>query len=161
MLGRKCKAYYLSTGTRATWGTLSGTTGRNTGAAPANLAEIASAKDITLPGERMSATQSDRGSDYETGDTGAKQGNVTLTLNHRAGTDAARAALEAAFLLNTPIAVAFLNGDKATSGVKGLWADWKVVKFQESQPETEHVTYDVELMPYSEAAVAPEFVQVT
>ncbi len=160
MLGRKCKAYYLSTGSRATWGALSGTTGRNTGAAPANLTEIPSAKDITLPGERMAATQSDRGSDYETGDTGAKQGNVTLAINHR-GTDTARAALEAAFLLNTPIAVAILNGDKATSGVKGLWADWKVVKFQESQPEKDHVTYEVELMPYSEATVPPEFVQVT
>ena len=159
MLGRNCKAYYLSVGSRATWGAADGS-GRHKGAAPANLVEIASAKDVTLPGDRMNAVQTDRGSDYETGDTGAMQGNLTLTLNHRTS-DAARVALETAFILNTAIAIAVLNGAKATLGVTGLWADFKVIKFVENQPEGDHVTYDVELMPYSQATVAPEFVQVT
>jgi hypothetical protein len=160
MLGRKCKAYYLSTGTRATWGTLDAATGRHEGAAPANLTAIESVKDVKLPGDRMNATQTDRGAAVESGDTGAIQGTVTVTLNRRA-TDAGRTALETAFLLNTPIAMAFLTGDSATAGVRGLWADWKVTKFVENQPESDHVTYDVELIPYSEAAVDLEWIEVT
>ena len=156
MLGRKCKAYYLAD-TRASWGTLDVATGRYEGVAP-ELTEIESVKDITLPGERMAATQSDRGSDYETGDTGAMQGNVTLTLNHRA-TDAARDALQAAFFNDARIPVAILNGDKDLATTTGVWCDWKVVKFQESQPETDHVTYDVELIPDSTSAIGPEWVQ--
>ena len=156
MLGRNCKVYYLSTGNRATWGVLNVATGRIEGIAP-TLTEIVSVKDVALPGDRMNATQTDRGADYETGDTGAMQGNVTLTLNHRA-TDTERVSLETAYILGTSVALAILNGDAAVEGTTGLWADFKVMKFVENQPETDHVTYDVELMVDSESAVDPEWV---
>ena len=162
MLGRNCKAYYTA-GTRASWGTLDATSGRYKGAAPAGLTEIESVKDLTTPGERDAAETSDRGTDYKSEDTGAWGGRVTLTLNHRA-TDTSRQALNKAFITNKPIAIAILNGDKATSGVTGLWAEFKVVKWEESQPEKEHVTYSVELALYDGpdgAGIAPEWVQVT
>jgi hypothetical protein len=162
MLGKHCKAYYLATA-RASWGTLDATSGRYKGAAPAGLTEIESAKDVTVPGERDAAEASDRGADHKSEDTGAWGGRVTLTLNHR-HTDTARQAINKAFITNKPIPIAILNGDKATSGVTGLWAEFKVVKWEESQPEKEHVTYSVELALYDGpdgAGIAPQWVQVS
>lgn len=159
MQGNKCKAYYLSTGTRATWGTQDETSGRNQGVAPVGLALIESVKDVTLPGERKTGTSSDRGTTFETGDTGAQTGNVTLNLNHRK-TDAARAAIEAAFILNEPISMAFLDAASDVVGAKGLWAEFKVAKCQRSEPEEGAVTYAVELIPYDQATVNPEWVEV-
>lgn len=163
MLGRNCKAYYQSTGTRATWGTQDATTGRHEGsAAPANLVEITSVKEITLPGERDASAQSDRGADVNTEDTGAWSGRLSIKLNHRA-TDAARTALFAAFILNSPISLAILNGASTVVGTLGLWAEFKVTKFTENQPETDHTTYDVELCLYDGpdgGGVAPEWVEL-
>ena len=45
-------------------------------------------------------------------------------------------------------------------GVTGLWADFKVSKFNESQPEEGHIAYDVEIVPY-DSGVDPEFVELT
>lgn len=164
MLGRNCKAYYLSSGTRASWGSQNSTTGRYEAAsAPANLSEITSVKEITLPGERDASAQSDRGADVNTEDTGGWSGRLAIKLNHRK-TDAARVALNAAFILNTPIALAVLNGASDVVGSTGLWADWKVTKFVENQPETEHTTYDVELCLYDGpdgSEVEPEWVELT
>lgn len=164
MLGRNCKAYYLSTGTRATWGTQNSTTGRHEATtAPTNLTEITSVKEINLPGERNAAAQSDRGADVNTEDTGAWSGRLSMKLNHRK-TDAARVALNAAFILNTPIPLAILNGASNVVGTTGLWAEFKVTKFVENQPETEHTNYDLELCLYDGpdgGEVAPEWVELT
>lgn len=161
MLGKHCKVYYLSDGDRESWGLVDSDTGRATDVAPADLDEIKSIKDLTLPGERDAAESSDRGADVKTEDTGAWGGRLTLTLNHRT-TDDARVALEAAFITRSPIALAILNGDKDVGGVTGLWADFLVVKFEESQPEKEHVTYSVELALYDvpgATVVPPEWVE--
>lgn len=161
MLGKRCKLYFLSTGTRATWGTQDAATGRNEGAAaPANLTEIESVKNVTTPSERATATSKDRGADWEAGDTGPMTGPVQITLNHRA-TDAGRSAIEAAYFLDTPIALCILDKDKATVGAKGLWADFKIAKYQRNEPEDGPVTYDIEAIPYDQAAVDPEWVELT
>jgi hypothetical protein len=160
MQGRRCKAYYLSTGTRASWGTLNETSGRHEASvAPADLTEIESVKEITLPSERATSTSSDRGSDWEVGDVGPMTGPVQMSLNHRK-TDAGRDALQAAYILDTVIALAILDGDKATVGTEGLWADFKVAKFARNEPESGPVTYDVELIPYDLSDVDPEWVEV-
>lgn len=164
MLGRRCKLYYQTTGPRATWGTQNETSGRHeASAAPANLVEIPSVKNVTLPSERATATSKDRGANWEAGDVGPMTGPVQITLNHRA-TDAGRAALEAAYILDTQIAIAIMDqpcvGDGLVVGAKGLWADFKVSKFQRNEPEDGAVTYDVELIPYDQAAVDPEWVEL-
>jgi len=159
MLGKNCKTYYLTTGTRATWGSV-GSSGRHEGEAPSNLVLIESCKDVTTPGERKVAQQSDRGAAWETGDTGAFTGNLVIKLNHRTSADAGRTALETAMLTNQPIALAMLDGASDVAGSKGLWADFKVAKFPRNEPEEGHVTYDYELVPY-DSGVAPEFVEVT
>ena len=163
MLGRNCKAYYLNAAasTRTTWGDLNATSGRHEASAPPTLVEITSLKDVTLPGERDAAEISDRGADAKTEDTGAWGGRLTLVMNHRAS-DAARDALNAAFILNNPISLAILNGDKATAGSRGLWADFKVVKWEESQPEADHVVYNIDVALYDGpdgSGVAPEWVE--
>lgn len=160
MLGKRCKLYYQSTGTRATWGTQDETSGRHeASSAPANLVEIASVKNVTLPSERATATNKDRGANWETGDVGPMTGSVQITLNHRA-TDAGRTALEAAYILDEQIALAILDKESDEVGAKGLWADFKVSKYQRNEPEDGPVTYDVELIPYDQAAVDPEWVEL-
>ncbi len=161
MLGKRCKGYFLSTGTRASWGTQDTTTGRyEATSAPASLTEIPSIKSVTIPSERSTATSKDRGADWEAGDTGPMTGGVQIQLNHRA-TDAGRDALEAAYFLDDPIALALLDKASDVVGAKGLWADYKVSKFARNEPEDGPVVYDVELIPYDQAAVDPEWVELT
>ena len=84
---------------------------------------------------------------------------MSFSLNHRTSADTGREALRSAFQNNTVIALAILNGASDTVGVKGLWGDFKVAKFTENQPEGDHVTYDVEVVPY-DSGVDPEWVEV-
>ncbi|KKL65805.1 hypothetical protein LCGC14_2151330 [marine sediment metagenome] len=151
-MGKDAKLYYLSTGTRVTWG--------SPAAAPANLAEISTVRDLTLPGERHVGDTSARGDDHDTGDVGAiSSKELSFDLAHR-DTDAGRDALRDAFEGRTVIALAVLNGGKAVVGARGLWADWKVSKFEEVQTLTGAIGYNVTVVKYA-SGVDGEWVVVS
>ena len=146
------KLYYLSTGTRATWG--------SPAAAPADLDEILSAKDLAIPGERSVSDTTDRGTgDVETGDTGKMDAKLDFQCSNR-DVCAGRDALRDAYRADTVVALAILDGDQATVGTKGFWCDFKVTKFKEVHPVKDVMAYEVAVVPYA-SAVAAEWVEVS
>ena len=140
--GRKCKLYYLSTGDREAW---------PASGSPSDLVEIKNVKgDLKIGRGRSEADGSDRGDDCEKIDLGRKQQPITFQLNQKK--DSASIAVIEAFLTaheaGTPITAAVLTGDKDTSGIVGLYGDYAVTKFDESQPgNAGRRYYDVELKP--------------
>lgn len=151
------KLYYLSTGTRATWN-VTVTDGAHVGAAPSNLAEVALARDINYSQEGEKADVTTRLSRYKA----TKKTLIGISLDIPMVYDPANAALLAlqkAFLTDASIALAVLDGDKATAGTMGVWADFEVVamKKDEALADAQMVTFTVE-PAYS--AVAPEYVKV-
>jgi hypothetical protein len=151
------KLYWLSTGTRASWG--------SPAAAPSGLEEIKSAVDLTIPGTRSTSDTTDRGSgDFVTEDVGKVEAKIAFKCSDRTS-DAGRDGLQDAFqadpsTTNSIIALAILDGDKDTAGSQGLWADFKVTKFEESHPINGVREYNVEVTPYN-STVAPEWVVVS
>ena len=161
MFGKRAVLYYLTPDTRATWGNINATTGRNESAtAPTNLVEIGSAKDVTVPGDRPSSEQHDRGTNFATFDVGALRTGAAFQLNKRTTVEAGVTALRSASLIqNATIALAILDGADDVVGTTGLWADFVVEQFEESQPEEGHIVYNVVVKPF-DSGVDPEFVEV-
>jgi hypothetical protein len=126
--GRKCKLYYLTTGTRAAWPATGG---------PADLDEIKNVKgDLTLPLNRSEADGGDRGDEYDKVDLGRLQNEISYQLNVRKDADSI-AAIDAhltAAIAGTPLALAILSGDKDTDGIIGIYGDYAITKFEEKQP---------------------------
>lgn len=140
--GRKCKLYYLTTGTRAAWPA--------TGA-PTDLQEIKNVKgDLSLGRSRSESDGSDRGDEYEKYDLGRAQNEITFQLNQKKDTDSI-AAIEAFLTAHeaaTPIVLAVLSGDSATTGIVGMYGDYAVTKFDEKQPgNAGRRYYDVAVKP--------------
>src|SRR4051812_19144604 len=117
LLGLNAKAYRQTTGTRATWGAINAD-GMNAGSAAPNLDEITAIKDVSLKISKGKADVSTRGNNG----WAAKLGTLKeASIEVKAVWDPADAdliALMKSFLLNTNIACAFLDGDKATSGTQ-------------------------------------------
>lgn len=158
-LGMNAKIYYLSTGTRATWGTADGD-GVHEGAAPGNLTEMGNAKDVTLTLEKGEADVTTRANNTWRATVGTlKDGSVEFESNWKK-TDAGFAKIFNAWLNDTPIAFAVLDGDKAVAGTEGLWADFAVINISRSEPLEEAITATITLKP-TESDVAPEWVRVT
>jgi len=151
-IGLDAKLYYQTTGTRVAWPA--------TGAAP-NLSEIDDAQDVTLNIEKSKAELKRRGSTWTLSLGALKSASIEYTLLYDAG-DAAFAALRDAYLNNTVIAVAVLDGDSATAGTQGLWADFVVTNFSRNEPLEESLSANFTLEPaFSGAAhVDPEWVTV-
>jgi hypothetical protein len=126
--GRKCKLYYLTTGSREAWPATGG---------PANLTEITNVKgDLTLPLNRSEADGGDRGDEYDKVDLGRLQNEISYQLNVRKDADSI-AAIDAhltATVAGTPITLAILSGDKDTDGIVGVYGDYAITKFEEKQP---------------------------
>lgn len=158
-LGYNAKLYRLSTGTRATWGTKNAA-GISEGAAPANLDEVPNVKDITLPLEMSEAdvtTRKNGGS--EAVQTTLQKVEIELPMVYDlADTDVT--ALMEAYIGRTTIALAVLDGDKATVGNQGLWADFAVTKMGNPQ-EIEGVLMINFTVKFGWTAVPPEWVKVT
>jgi hypothetical protein len=158
-LGFAAKLYRLSTGSRASWGTLNATDGVYESATPpASLDEIPNCREVTIPLEDGLADTSTRGNN------GFKSQLPTLTdvtidipmvFDE---TDADYTALLKAKLAKSVIALAFLSGDKATVGTSGFWADFYVHKMQKSEPidGAQMMTFTV-VVAYS--TVAPQWVR--
>jgi hypothetical protein len=159
-LGLDAKLYRLSTGTRASWGAADGDNVHE-GAAPSSLSEISNCADLTIGFQSTEANVTVRGMKGWTATTGAnKQGPVEFNMVYDL-TDANCSALLYAWLNNTSVACAVLDGDKATADVEGFWADFKVVKFQKSENNDGAQMVAVGLKPALNIAVPPEWIRVT
>lgn len=158
-LGFKAKAYFLSTGTRASWGAADAD-GINGGAAPTNLTEMGNIRDLTLNLSKGEADASTRaGNGWETILAALKSGQVQFGMIWDTA-DTTFAAIFKAYMTDANIAMAFLDGDKATVGSQGLWADFAVIGFEKSEPLKDAQTVQVTIKP-AYSAVAPQWVKVT
>lgn len=150
-LGLDCKTYRQTSGTRAAWPA--------TGAAP-NLDEIVNVKSETLSSEKTTADVTTRGAlGWRQKVAALKDASIDIEMVYDT-TDADFTAMQTAYLDNSVIALAFLDGESDVVGTKGLWADFMVTKMGMPR-ELEGavvVTFTVEIT-YS--AVAPEWVTVT
>lgn len=158
ILGFNAKAYYLSTGTRATWGNT--TNSIHIGSAPGNLTEMDAVGDVELPStanpvqvkiRRMGGFEA-----YAQGLTGWEPSFDILYEP----TAAQYLAFELAYVAKSTIAVAFLDQSKSTSGAKGTWADYIVESFDKMEPLGEEQKVRVKLK-LAVSSVPPEHVAVT
>jgi hypothetical protein len=158
--GLDCKLYRLSTGTRASWGTAD-SDGVHEGTAPGNLDEIASARDVTKSWENTEIEGgTSRGSlmkKYRSGTTGVSL-EITMPYDND---DADYVALLGSLLGREVIALAVLDGDKATTDTMGLWADFEVMSKSDPEPLEEEVVVTFVLRPSAQSSVDPEIVRVT
>ena len=157
-LGLKAKLYYLSTGTRATWASTS-TGGVYSGPAPTNLTEMPNVRDLTLNLSKGEADATTRGGNgWKTILAALKEGSIEFEMIWDT-TDTSFQAFFNAWLTDTNIAVASLDGDKATVGSQGLWADFVVTGFSKKEPLAEVQAVSVTIKP-AYSTVAPQWVAV-
>jgi hypothetical protein len=157
VMGIDCKLYYLSTGSRATWGTI--TNGIASGAAPASLTEITPVKDVDITLSKSMGDLTSRRSKFKKSKSAVKEVGIEFEILWDPA-DATFEALRSAFFGDDTIAVAALDGDKATVGSSGLWADFEVETFDRSEGLENAVTAKVKLVP-GDSAVEPEWVEVS
>lgn len=163
-LGLNAKTYRLTTGSRASWGTINSnattsTYGMNEAAAPSNLDEIPNIRDLSLTLEKSEADVSTRASAWKALLAAQKQAGIEFGMVWDSA-DADCLALLRAWLNGTTIALAVLDGDKATVGSQGLWADFQVFSFSKSENLEEGQLVSVSLKP-TYSSVPPEWVNVT
>lgn len=156
--GNECKLYRLTTGSRASWGTKTdGVAGAVS--APSSLDEVPNVQDLTINMSKSEAEFSTRGSAFKLTRGTLIEASVEFSIPFEtSNTD--YEAFRKAFLTGTVIACAVLDGDKATAGTTGLWADFEVIDFTHEQPLEEGVMVSVTMKP-GPSSVAPEWVKVT
>ena len=156
-LGYTGKVYWLTTGTRASWGSV--VNGVATAAAPGSLSEMSCVRDVN----------DSSGYNEANGNTRAAPG-FDLTLLGRMKlefdldipwqpADAGFQALRAAYWGKTSIALAILDGPSTQSGVQGVWADFAVIQFPREEPESTEMLSKVKIKP-TWSAVPPQAVAV-
>jgi hypothetical protein len=156
-LGLDGNLYYLSTGTRASWGNT--TNGVATGSAPSNLTAVDAVRDLTLNIEKGEADVSTRGNNGWKANLGTLK-DASLEINAIwDDTDAGLGAILSAFLENENIALAALDGLSNTNGTQGFWADFQVMSFNKGEPLEEGQTVDITVKP-ALTNVAPQWVEV-
>jgi len=156
-IGFNCHAYYLS-GTRAAWSG-SATNGIYVGAAPGGIIELSSIRNATATidnGEADVSTRASKG--FELSAQALFKWSVDIEIPWDP-TDASFTALLGAYLQRQSLAAVFLDGDKATSGSQGPWADWAVMKFVRDENLDKEVIAQVTLKP-TQSAVPPQWVKV-
>ena len=155
LLGFNAKLY-RATGARSTWGAK--VNGAATGAAP-TLDEVANVKDVTVPIEKVQADVTTRkaGGDKVTKGT-LRDVSIEFDMVNDP-LDADLDAIQTAFLTDVTIPLAFLDGDKATPGTEGLWADFEVVKFERGEELENAQMIKIGVKP-GWSNVAPEWVRV-
>ncbi len=158
-IGLECKGYYLSTGTRASWGSTSG--GITTGAAPANLVEAKVIKNVTLTLSASEADVSSRASIWKLVRKALRDMSPELEIPWNP-TDPVFVALLSVYMdpASAGIAMVFLDGADTITGSQGPWADFDVTEFTREEPLEGAVMAKVKLVPTS-STVPPEWVQVS
>jgi hypothetical protein len=158
-LGMDGKAYLLTSGSRASWGTADGD-GFNSGAAPSNLTVMPNLQDVSLPITKGEADVTTRGNNGWRAVLGTiKDVSIDLNIVYDA-TDTTQIALIKAFIGNTSVAIALLDGDKATVGSRGLWADFQVIGMDKQEALEEGQKLVITIKP-TLTSVAPQLVKVT
>lgn len=155
-VGLQGKAYILTSGTRASWGTATGNL--YTGAAPGSLAEINCIADATLNADITEADASNRSSLEKLTALSLGETSVDFKIPWNAA-DSNFILLRNARVNRTSMAVAVLDGPDTTSGSFGFWADWVVTKFVREEPLTGTMVANVTLKP-TPSAVPPQWVAV-
>ena len=149
-------AYRLSSGSRASWGTTAG--GITTGAAPSNLVAMPIVRSVNLGLSTGEANGTTRATTWELSLPALFKNELEFEIPWQP-TDAGFMALQTAFFGRTSIALAVLDGDKATIGSQGIWADYMVADFPREEPEDKEMLSKVKLKP-TVSAHGPEWVQV-
>jgi hypothetical protein len=145
-----CKLYYQTTGTRQAW--------PGTGSAP-NLTEVTNVRDATLNLEKGEADTTTRGnSGWRSTEGTLKDGSVEFEMVWDTS-DAAFTAIKDAYFNDTTIALAALTGDKDTAGSQGIWADFSITNFSQTQGLEDAVIVSVSAKP-AYSAVATQWVTV-
>lgn len=158
LLGKDAHCYYATS--RATWGSL-GTDGfTHEGAAPAGLTELTNIKDLGMPINKDQADVTTRANNgWKATLPTLKDAEITFDMVYDTS-DAGMVQLQKSFFTDSNIAIAVLDGAKATVGTRGFWMDCQVTKFEKQEPLDGAQMVSVALKPgYS--AVAPEAVKVT
>jgi hypothetical protein len=159
LLGKNAKLYRLTTGSRASWGSTN-SEGFTSGAAPSNLSEVGNVRDLDMPMTKTLADITTRANNGWIAQVGTlKNGDVTFQMMYDS-TDTHFVALWAAFINDSTVALAVLDGDKATTGTRGFWADFIVSTFGKTENLVEGQMVDVTLTP-GPSSVAPQIVVVT
>jgi len=136
-LGDDCKAYYSA----------DLLTSENS-ADDLTWVEMTNMRDATVGLERGEADVSTRGSDWEEILATLRSAPVDFQMMWDTS-DAAFSALKTAFMNNTPIALAFMDGDIDTADSNGIAANFTVLKFNRGEPLKEGVTCDISVKPAS------------
>jgi hypothetical protein len=155
-VGLQGKAYILTTGTRASWGTAVGNL--YSGSAPGSLSEINCIADATLNADVGEADASNRSSLAKLTALVLDEVSIDLKIPWNAA-DANFLLLRNARVNRTPVAVALLDGADTVPGSFGYWADWVVTKFVREEPLTGTMIANVTLKP-TPSAVPPQWVVV-
>jgi hypothetical protein len=143
-LSLNAKAYYLSTGTRATWNaTVTG--GFHVGSAPSNLTEITLAKDVSYKHSVEKVDVSTRGDNgWKIFKAALADLELTITMPYDPA-NAGVLAFEKALRNRTVIALAILSGAKTAAGADGIWADFTVLRKEKNEQlaDAQNVSFTV------------------
>ena len=121
--------------------------------------EITNVRDLTLSVEKNSADVSIRGSTWRLKATTLKEASIEFEMiwDH-ASEDFT--ALQTAFLNNTTVDVAAMDGAITTAGTQGLRAIMNVEKFSREEPLEEAVKVKVTLTPAYDTTNLPTWMTV-
>jgi hypothetical protein len=148
--GFNAKLYRLTSGTRAAW---------PASGAPSNLSEIGNVRDLSVRSTTSELDATTRASaGFKVTVPGLNDAAIEFEMVWDTD-DTHFTALKDAYEDRTSVAIAALDKDKATSGAKGLWADFAVVTFEKQEPLDDVQKVSVVLKP-TYSAVAPEWVTV-
>lgn len=156
--GNVGKLYYLTSGSRASWGSVSN--GYVSAAAPSNLTLVGKVVDVKVANEKGKADASNRDSAFKQYAGVLRDQPVSFKLV-KDMTNAGQLAMLKSYMasgVSAVIALAILDGDKATSGSFGYWGDYEVFKMEEGQPLEGIDTWDIEVSPSIASAIDPQMV---
>lgn len=138
-IGNECKVYYSAdlldgdtvTPETATW------------------QELTNVRDVTKNRTRAEVDRSVRGNARKRTRVGMIDDSADLELLYETDNDL-QDALEDAYEAGNPVALAFMDGDIATSGAKGVVGNWAITNFTEPQPLEDNVVVNLTLKHHSE-----------
>ena len=137
ILGKECKAYYADT-------LLDGT---NT--STLSWLEVDNIRDLTLNCDKGEADMKTRGSGgWDQTKATFKSATVEFEMLWKPS-DPAFTAIKDAYINDTELAFAAMDGDINTSGKQGLASNFEVMQFERSEPLEEGVKASVTLKPSS------------
>jgi hypothetical protein len=120
--------------------------------------EIPNVKDLSLTLEKSEADVSTRASAWSLVKGALKSATIDFNMVYDPG-DTNWAAFKAAYLGNTPVECAILDGGVAVDGTEGLRASCEVLKWSHTQNLEEALMTEISLKP-TRAENAPEWMVV-